>query len=92
MDPQVRLDYRAQLAEFRLVYSRTGCAVGCALVAGGAALDLAFYPQQAAQLGLVRGATTAFMLLLLGVLFTGFARRHARTLTLLWLIMPQLMI
>ena len=92
MDPQVRLDYRAQLADFRLVYSRTGCAVGCALVAGGVVLDLAFYPQQAAQLGLVRGATTAFMLLLLGVLFTGFARRHARTLTMLWLIMPQLMI
>ena len=92
MDPQVQLDYRAQLADFRLVYSRTGCAVGCALVAGGVALDLTFYPQQAVQLGMVRGATTAFMLLLLGVLFTGFARGHARTLTLLWLVMPQVMI
>lgn len=92
MDPQVQLDYRTQLADFRLVYSRTGCAVGAALVAGGVALDLTFYPQQAWQLGVVRAATTVLMVLLLGLLFTEFARRHARALTFVWLLMPQLMI
>jgi two-component system sensor histidine kinase PhcS len=90
--PQVHLDYERELAAFRLTYSRAGCAVGCLLVAGGVALDMTFYPEQVALLLLLRGAATALMLMVLGLLFTAFAQRHVRALTLLWLVLPQLMI
>ncbi|MFT3718551.1 sensor histidine kinase [Pseudorhodoferax sp.] len=92
MDAALHRDYQAELAEFRLAYSRTGCAVACVLVAGGVALDRAFYPAQAGELGLVRGLTTLALMGLLALLYTAPARRWARELTLLWLVLPQLMI
>ena len=92
MDQQLQLGYQAQLADFRLAYSRTGCAVGCLLVAGGVGLDLTFYPDQASALGLVRGVTTVVLALILWVLFTRVGQRNVRELTLLWLGLPQLMI
>jgi len=92
VDQQLQLGYQAQLADFRLAYSRTGCAVGCLLVAGGVGLDLTFYPDQASALGLVRGVTTVVLALILWVLFTRVGQRNVRELTLLWLGLPQLMI
>lgn len=85
-------DYEAELAAFRLTYSRTGCAVGTALVAGGVALDLTFYPDQAWELGTVRGLCTLAMLALLYALHQPGAVRYPRELTLAWLALPQLMI
>lgn len=92
MDQQLQLGYQAQLADFRLAYSRTGCAVGCLLVAGGVGLDLTFYPDQARSLGVARGATTIVLALIFWVLFTRAGQRNVRELTLLWLGLPQLMI
>jgi len=92
VDQQLQLGYQAQLADFRLAYSRTGCAVGCLLVAGGVGLDLTFYPEQARALGFVRGVTTIVLALIFWVLFTRVGQRNVRELTLLWLGLPQLMI
>jgi two-component system sensor histidine kinase PhcS len=92
VDPQVQLSYQDELADFRLAYSRTGCAVASVLVGGGVALDLSFYPQQAFELGVVRGTTTVLLLLVLALLYGAHARRSVRALTLVWLVMPQLMI
>lgn len=92
MRADLRRDYQEELADFRLAYSRTGCAVGCALVAGGVALDLTFYSEQALQLGVARGLTTLALLGLLGLLHGRLGRRYVRELTLLWLVLPQLMI
>ncbi len=89
---ELRRGYQAQLAEFRLAYSRTGCAVACVLVAGGVGLDLTFYPEQARLLGIARGLTTGLLVLVLAALFTRWAERQVRVLTLLWLSLPQLMI
>ncbi len=91
MDP-LHTGYQAQLAEFRLTYSRTGCAVACVLVVGGVGLDMAFYPQHATALGLARAATTALLALLLALLYHPSGRPYVRVLTLAWLILPQVMI
>ncbi len=93
MDAALRREYQAELAEFRLVYSRTGCALACLLVAGGVGLDLTFYPAQAWQLGQIRALTTLVLALVLALLlFNEPVRPYVRQLTLLWLGLPQVMI
>ncbi|KQP12218.1 sensor histidine kinase [Pseudorhodoferax sp. Leaf267] len=88
----LRADYDAELANFRLAYSRAGCIVACVLVPGGVGLDLAFYPQYALPLGIARGLTTVLLCVLLALLYTRPARDYARGLTLTWLVLPQIMI
>lgn len=92
MPPQIHLGYQAQLANFRLGYSRVGCALALVLVLGGVALDQSFYPEQAQILGLVRLLTSVVLALLLGALFTSMASVHVRSITLVWLTLPQIMI
>ena len=92
MAQDLHSDYEAELAEFRLAYSRTGCAVATALVACGVGLDLIFYPSQAWQLGVVRGLCTLALLFALVLLHRPGAVQHARELTLAWLVLPQVMI
>lgn len=88
----LRGDYDAEFAEFRLAYSRGGCIVGCILVAAGVGLDHSFYPEYVLPFGIARGVTTLILLGVLGVLYTEFGRRHVQGLTLLWLALPQAMI
>ena len=92
MQPQIHQGYQAQLADFRLTYSRVGCALAIVLVLGGVALDQAFYPEQARILGIVRLITSALLCVALGALFTVLARTYVRSITLFWLVLPQVMI
>lgn len=62
------------------------------LVLGGVALDQSFYPDQAWRLGMARLLTSAVLGLLLSALYTSFAGRYVRGITLLWLTLPQIMI
>ncbi len=89
---ELHADYDAELANFRLAYSRAGCIVACVLVPAGVGLDLSFYPQQAVPLGIARAITTVLLCGLLALLYTAPARHYARGLTLTWLTLPQLMI
>lgn len=89
---ELHADYDAELANFRLAYSRAGCIVACILVPAGVGLDLSFYPGQALQLGIARAITTVLLCGLLACLYTVRARHYARGLTLTWLTLPQLMI
>ncbi|APW40954.1 two-component sensor histidine kinase [Rhodoferax koreense] len=92
MEPQIHLGYQAQLANFRLGYSRVGCALAVVLVLGGVALDQAFYPEQAGILGLARLLASGFLTLALIALFSPLAGRYVRAITLSWLTLPQIMI
>ncbi len=93
MQPQIHLGYQAELANFRLAYSRVGCALAIVLVLGGVALDHAFYPDQVWALGLARLWTSGVLVLLLGALYTPrLASTYVRVITLLWLALPQIMI
>ena len=88
----LHVDYEAELADFRLAYSRAGCIVACVLVPGGVGLDLAFYPEQALTLGIMRGLTTVVLVMLLALLYSRIADRYVRGITLTWLALPQVMI
>ena len=89
---ELHADYDAELADFRLLYSRAGCIVACVLVAGGVGLDLSFYPEQAQQLGAARALTCGLLGVLLALLYSEWARPYARSLTMIWLVLPQIMI
>ncbi len=92
MQPQIHLGYQAQLASFRLGYSRVGCALAIVLVLGGVALDRSFYPEQLQVLGVARMLTGLVLIVMLGMLFTSMASTYVRPITLLWLALPQVMI
>jgi two-component system sensor histidine kinase PhcS len=92
VQPQVHQGYQAQLADFRLTYSRVGCTLAIVLVIGGVALDQAFYPEQAGVLGLVRLFASGLLGIALVALFTPLARTYVRSITLFWLVLPQVMI
>ncbi|MDB5895135.1 MAG: two-component sensor histidine kinase [Rhodoferax sp.] len=92
MQPQIHQGYQAQLAEFRLTYSRVGCTLAIVLVLGGVALDQAFYPEQARILGIVRLVCSAMLGVALAALFSRVAGHYVRAITMFWLMLPQVMI
>ena len=88
----LKVDYETELSEFRLAYSRAGCIVACVLVPGGVGLDMAFYPGSVLPLGVARGVTTVLLGLLLALLYSRFADKYVRAITVAWLLLPQIMI
>lgn len=82
----------AAVQDVRLAFSKTGCVTSAVLVLAGIGLDMAIYPEQAAVFLLVRALVAVATLLILWVIQGEFGRRHVRSLTLLWLVLPQVMI
>ena len=81
--------YRQEVFAHLLFYSRVTCLLAMALVLAGAGLDLAFYPERVIEFALLRLAAFALIgLVLLSYAFE-WGRRHLRTLTYLWLCVPQ---
>lgn len=83
---------RVAVEDVRLAFSKTGCVTSAVLVLAGVGLDLSVYPEQAPLFLLVRAVVAAATLLILWVIQGDFGRRHVRVLTLLWLVLPQIMI
>ncbi len=84
--------YHAELSEFRVIYSKAGCITSIALVLAGITLDYMVYPQRIAELLMLRVAVALLSGMVLAVLFTDLGRTYVRTLTMLWLALPQIMI
>jgi len=89
---QLHTGYQAELADFRVTFSRGGAYTAIVLVLLGVGLDYAQYPQ------LLTSFTAArlFVSLLIGgiviLLSSTVGRRFAPWLTLSWLLLPQIMI
>jgi len=83
---------RVAVQDVRLAFSKTGCITSAVLVLAGAGLDLAVYPDKATTFLLVRALVAVATLLILWVIQGEFGRRHVRVLTLVWLVLPQIMI
>ncbi|WP_322011809.1 sensor histidine kinase [Paraburkholderia sp. J12] len=89
---QLHTGYQAELADFRVTFSRGGAYTAIVLVLLGVGLDYAQYPQ------LLTSFTAArlFVSLLIGgiviLLGSTVGRRFAPWLTLSWLLLPQIMI
>lgn len=84
--------YEAQLSAFRLTYSKAGCVTSIVLVLAGAALDYYSYPSRLAEFFLLRLSVVVLTLAILAVLYKPFGVRYVRILTMVWLILPQIMI
>ena len=84
--------YHAELSDFRVTYSKAGCITSIALVLAGVTLDYALYPERLAEFLMARVGVAALSGLVLAALFTGFGRHYVRSLTMLWLALPQIMI
>ncbi len=84
--------YEQQLSDFRLTYSKAGSVTSSVLVLAGVGLDYFTYPEHLLLFSLLRLAVVALTLGILALLFTDFGRRQVRSLTMLWLLIPQVMI
>jgi len=81
------------MSEFRLAYSKAGAIVSVVLVLFGAGLDISTYPTHFAEFGAARIVTSALTLLVFGFLrSSALSQKYVRSLTLLWLALPQIMI
>ena len=84
--------YEQQLSDFRLAYSKAGSITSIVLVLAGFGLDYFSYPERLLEFTLLRLLVVLLTLGVLRLLFTDFGRRHVRSLTMLWLLLPQIMI
>lgn len=84
--------YEQQLSDFRLTYSKAGSITSIVLVLAGFGLDYFSYPERLLEFTLLRVLVVVLTLGILRVLFTEFGRHHVRSLTMLWLLLPQIMI
>lgn len=84
--------YEQQLSDFRLAYSKAGSITSIVLVLAGFGLDYFSYPERLLEFTLLRLLVVGLTLGVLRLLFTDFGREHVRSLTMLWLLLPQIMI
>ncbi|MDM7943898.1 MAG: ATP-binding protein [Hydrogenophaga sp.] len=84
--------YEQQLSDFRLTYSKAGSVTSIVLVLAGFGLDYFSYPERLLEFSLLRVFVALLTLGVFFVLFTPFGRSNVRMLTMLWLLLPQIMI
>ncbi|MGZ3182437.1 MAG: sensor histidine kinase [Telluria sp.] len=88
----LHVGYEAEIAEYRLAFSR-GCGVAAiALILLGCGLDYALYPQMQVLFGMARVFFATLILLIIVVMRTAWGEQHANELTFVWLLLPQVMI
>ncbi len=84
--------YHIELSQFRLTYSKAGSIVSAVLVLLGVGLDYSLYPEKFYLFAAARVLTAVVTLLIFWALYTSFGLKWVRSLTLLWLALPQIMI
>jgi two-component system sensor histidine kinase PhcS len=84
--------YEADLQEFRLAFSRTGALTCIAMVLLGSGLDMALYPDRQVEFALLRVLVAVLVCGVLLLLRRPLGKRFLRELSLLWLLLPQMMI
>jgi two-component system sensor histidine kinase PhcS len=89
---QTLFRYNQALHDLRLAHSKTGCLFSSSLVLLGIGLDYGMYPDRLKEFFAVRTLTAGLILLILLVILSKRGRPHVRSLTLLWLALPQVMI
>lgn len=84
--------YQAELADFRLAFSRGGAYTAIVLVLLGMGLDYGQYPEWQVPFAVARIVVSMLIAGIVVVLYSQHGRRLAPWLTLSWLLLPQLMI
>jgi len=89
---QLYAGYQAELADFRLAFSRGGAYTAIALVLLGVGLDYGQYPAQQVAFAVARVVVSLLIAVVVVALSSQVGRRYAPWLTLGWLTLPQIMI
>lgn len=89
---QTLLRYNQALHDLRIAHSKTGCLFSIALVLLGVGLDYGMYPGHLKEFFAARVLVSGLTLLVLLVILSKRGQPHVRSLTFLWLALPQLMI
>lgn len=84
--------YEDEIRHYRIGFSRVCADVAALLVLLGAGLDYGLYPQRQWQFLLWRILVALGILVVAALMKTRWGERRGMALTLLWLLMPQLMI
>lgn len=84
--------YNQALHDLRVAHSKTGCLFSIALVLLGAGLDYEMYPDHLKEFFAARVLVSVLTLLILLTILTKWGQPYVRSLTFLWLALPQLMI
>ena len=80
------------IQDVRQAFSKIGCVTSATLIMLGAGLDQAIYPERAGEFFLVRLGTALATLWVMRWVVGPRGKQYIRSLTLLWLILPQIMI
>jgi two-component system sensor histidine kinase PhcS len=89
---QTLLRYNQALHDLRIAHSKTGCLFSISLVLLGVGLDYAMYPGHLKEFLAARMLVAFLTLLIMLLILTGRGQPHVRSLTFLWLALPQIMI
>lgn len=89
---QLHTGYQAELADFRMAFSRGGAYTAIVLVLLGVGLDYAQYPQLQASFAVARLLVSLLIGGIAIMLGSGLGRRFTPWLTLSWLLLPQALI
>jgi two-component system sensor histidine kinase PhcS len=84
--------YAEELREFHIAFSRGGAYTCIILVLLGAGLDFALYPHKQFSFAAARILVACLTYCVVLLLRMPWGQRHARWLTFLWLMLPQVMI
>ena len=80
------------IQDVRQAFSKIGCITSATLIMLGAGLDQAIYPERAGEFFLVRLGTALATLWVMRWVMGPRGKQYIRSLTLLWLVLPQIMI
>jgi two-component system sensor histidine kinase PhcS len=84
--------YNRALHDLRVAHSKMGCMFSITLVLLGVGLDYSLYPGQMKEFLAARVLIAGLTLLIMLAILTPKGQPHVRSLTFLWLALPQLMI
>ncbi|HAL36946.1 MAG TPA: two-component sensor histidine kinase [Polaromonas sp.] len=89
---QTLLRYNQALHDLRIAHSKTGCLFSISLVLLGVGLDYGMYPGHLKEFFAARLLIAGLTLLILLAILSKRGQPHVRSLTFLWLALPQMMI
>ncbi len=92
INKELHSGYEAEIRQFRIAFS-CGCAyVGIGLILAGVGLDYGLYPHEQWRFAMARIVVSVMIFGIILLLKTSWGETKAHWLTLLWLILPQIMI
>jgi len=89
---ELHAGYQNEIRQFRIAFSRSCAYTGIVLILLGIGLDYGLYPHEQIRFAVARIVVSALIFCVVLLLKTHWGQEKAHWLTLLWLLLPQMMI